>query len=253
MENVIIMGYGVVGKAMSIAYGIKNKWDINQDNNTNLREFYKKNTRDRFYVISVPTPTENGKQDVSAVTDVITRVKNIGIDNNTIFVLRSTVLPGTTSWLEKQYGINIVHFPEFLTEKTAVLDEMCPEFKILGYNNIVVGNKVMRKFHCDNPEWYKPETTELVKYTMNTFFATKVTLGNVFSDLAKHFGADYGVIQECLEAHKWGSINGWNPYHGNKRGFHGKCLPKDVGAISFFDKTGFLSKLLEVNDALSKV
>jgi len=81
-----------------------------------------------------------------------------------------------------------------------------------------------------------PTTAEVIKYTMNSFFALKVIFGNQIWDVAKSIGADYEKIKTVLEKHKWGSKNGWNVWHNGGRGFDGRCLPKDVSAfINAFD------------------
>lgn len=252
--NAFVLGYGVVGKATALALDIRHHYDISDGNTDAIRDFVEPlkalgSTHNRYYFICVPTPSyEDGVQNTEAMRDVVQKV--LEFDPSPIFVLRSTVAIGTTRLFEETYKRPFIHFPEFLTESSALKDSFFPDMIYIGSNDLVLSQE-LKTFLTEmigEPIIVKPETSELLKYAMNTFFATKVTLGNIFRDIAMETGADYWETQRALESHKWGSKNGWNPYHGNKRGFGGKCLPKDVLTLSRFDKTGFIKKMVEVNN-----
>ena len=70
----------------------------------------------------------DGSQGLSYVENVF----NTATDRP-IYILKSTVLPGTTDRLSKQYpNFKIIFSPEFLTERTAKLDMLTQSRIILG-------------------------------------------------------------------------------------------------------------------------
>ena len=73
-------------------------------------------------------------------------------------------------------------------------------------------------------------TAELTKYMENAWLATQVTFSNEFYEIAQNFGVDYLELREL-----WGLDPRVSMSHTlvfkHKRGFGGKCLPKDLDAI----------------------
>jgi UDPglucose 6-dehydrogenase len=247
LHKVYVIGFGVTGKAIAYVLSLPSNRCIDTLNKETVEPAY-------CYILCLPTPTVKGRQDISAIEEWVPRLKKL--NKNALVILRSTVLPGTTDKLIKKYGMKIVFVPEFLTESTALEDAENPEFMVIGTDDVLLRKKVYNIFaESVNPKLWiycSPTTAEMVKYTMNCFFALKVVYGNQLWDLCKQTGANYEILRETLENHKWGSKNGWNVWHNNKRGFAGKCLPKDVEAISNFSKLPLLSIMKEINDKLLK-
>jgi UDPglucose 6-dehydrogenase len=238
----------MVGKAMGGALKLDYHLDI---------DFKPKDLENLKYIklffLCVPTPTEKGKQNLTAIHEWLVRIKKL--KTNPIVVIRSTVLPGTTEKLIDQYGLRIVFVPEFLTESSALSDELCPELLVIGTWDFEL-RSVLSDFFMDmgmQPRrvmFGSPTTAEMIKYTMNTFFALKVTFANQIWDACQKSGADYGKIAEALEFHKWGSKNGWNVWQGGFRGYSGKCLPKDTEAFINAFHAPLLSVMQAINNEL---
>ena len=89
-----------------------------------------------FIFLSVPTPSrKSGDIDISIVDNALNEISNIK-SKDSIILLRSTVVPGTSrNFQEKYKNLNIVFNPEFLTEKNAVLDFVSQERAIFGGEN----------------------------------------------------------------------------------------------------------------------
>jgi UDP-glucose 6-dehydrogenase len=86
---------------------------------------------------------------------------------------------------------------------------------------------------------------ECIKYIENTWFATKVTFANEWHEICKAFGASFNTVREG-----WILDNRVEKMHSmvfeNKRGFGGRCYPKDLmGIISASEKAGYEPKLLK--------
>lgn len=229
--SITIFGAGVVGKSTGHLFGRNVKYiDLDSDK----EDIDIAIRRSDYVIICVPTPTVDGKQNIQAITDWLKIIEKKVKGHKVI--IRSTVLPTTCKKLSKKYKLQIAHVPEFLTEATALYDAEHPEILVIGADDIIFREEVFQLFNsrveakkaiqCDLT------TAETIKYTINSWFALKVVFANEIWDLANEVGASYGKIREVLEQHKWGSKNGWDVWQGGFRGAGGKCLPKDLWALT---------------------
>lgn len=243
----IVIGPGYVGKAT--AYALEINDIIGKEEHIYGNDY-------RYFFLCVPTPTDkDGKQDLSAIEEWLIKIKKLNQDkDDKIVIIRSTILPGTTDKYSQKYNLHIAHIPEFLSENTAIEDELNPEFIVIGCGDIVIREKLKKLFiplgHPINFILCDPTTAELIKYSMNSFFTLKVIYSNQLWDVAKEVGANYEKVKEALESHKWGSKNGWDVWHKKGRGAGGKCLKKDLRA--FVNKFN-VSLLKEVNNINEKL
>ena len=111
-----------------------------------------------------------------------------------IYIIKSTVTPGTTRDLIKEFNeLKIIFSPEFLTERTSKLDMLTQARIILGgnkkYTNEVKSLFIQRFMNRTIIET-DTVTAELVKY-MNNTFATKVSIINEFKLLSDKIGANW--------------------------------------------------------------
>lgn len=244
--NAVIIGPGVIGKATGSALGIERYVRKNDD----ISDFIDAD----YFFLCVPTPSaSDGTQDTSNIEIWLEKIAKYALEKT--IIIRSTVLPGTTDKLSKKYPLlTIAHVPEFLTEGTALEDERDPEFVVIGCKDILAREKIKEIFHnvCPPSKFIlcDPTTAELIKYSMNSFFALKVIYANQLWDVAKEVGANYEKVKEALESHKWGSENGWDVWHGGFRGFSGKCLPKDLYAFTKRFKLPLLDTVRQINKKL---
>ncbi len=75
-----------------------------------------------------------------------------------------------------------------------------------------------------------PEAAELCKYMENAFLAMKVTFCNEFYEIATRLGVDYDELRELwLLDPRIGKSHTF--VFPDKRGYGGRCLPKDMRAI----------------------
>jgi len=248
-----IIGYGVLGKAYSKALGIEMYIDL-VNGSVELSEMCEKA---KWILICVPTPpTEEGDCDTKNVEDWVEKISKE--DKGNIVVIRSTVIPGTASRLMERYGVDIVSAPEFLTESTALEDAMSPDIEILGAAN----EKLAKDFYKFQKEArkgnsYQPylvitdnTTAEFIKYSINSFYATKVTFANEVYNKAEEIGVDYDTVVDAMYHRKWIGGNHLKVFHKGKRGYAGKCLPKDTLAFSRFTKSQLLGLVNDINKGL---
>ena len=133
-----VIGNGFVGEAISFAFSsVLDTYTYDKNPLKCIDNLESVNKCD-FVFVCVPTPMlRNGSQDLSFVNQVFkTAVKK------PIYILKSTVLPGTTEKLCKKYpNIKIIFSPEFLTEKNSKNDIINPSRIILGGNPNLIESK----------------------------------------------------------------------------------------------------------------
>jgi len=83
-----------------------------------------------------------------------------------------------------------------------------------------------------------PTQAELVKYTKNTFYALKVVFANQMYDICEALGEDWYTIRDIITTEQAQPIgpSHLDPIFGLRRGFGGKCLPKDSQALGILAK-----------------
>ena len=155
--------------------------------------------------------------------------------------------------------------PEFLTEKNYLDDIYNAKFVILGippkfdmskYQKIL---KVIRLFYKHNSQidifMRSYEEAELFKYTLNTYFATKITFFNEIHELCEKMDVDYQKLKELFKLDpRVGEYGTVVPGPGNEfYGFFLKCLPKEVvGMIKLQEKLELSNELMVCVDKRNK-
>ena len=159
-----------------------------------------------------------------------------------VFVIKSTVPPGTTERISAKYPrLNVCFSPEFLTEANSDAD-------FANQTRIIIGGEgaksVKTMFRRPFPNAAivvtKSETAEMVKYFTNCFLATKVTFANQMYEICAKTGIDYDKVCEyALYDPRIGKSHLAVPGPDGDLGFGGHCFPKDLAAmISFANNSG---------------
>ena len=235
--SVGIIGNGFVGEAQAYAFSPISDiciYDLDPLKSTHSIQ----NVHNCDYVfVCVPTPMfEDGTQDLSYVESVFEMATD-----KSLYILKSTVLPGTTDKLSEQYpDLKIIFSPEFLTERTAKLDMLTQSRIILGGElSLTEKAKTLfnKRFKIKNIIQTDSKTAELTKYMNNTFFATKVSIMNEFKLLCDKIGANWeDALRGFISDGRIGDSHLNVPGHDGKLGYGGTCFPKDVNALLSFSK-----------------
>lgn len=235
-----IVGHGFVGKAVDFGFSVNvEKTIIDPNYNTSIDDL-KKNVPDVIF-ICVPTPMQpDGAIDCSIILDVVNEITKKEI--NSIIVIKSSITPSTLKLCNEINPTKIVYNPEFLTERNANNDFVNPRVLVIGGSN--ENNQFVYKIHqknssCANCPVFFTDliTASLVKYTLNTFLATKVLFMNEIYKIHNSLetSSSWDDFTEILKAE--GRIG---PSHMNvpgpdgRFGFGGACFPKDLSALIKF-------------------
>ena len=184
--------------------------------------------------IAVPTPTTPRGFDDSIVLDVLRLV-----GKGKTAVIKSTLLPGTTESLQRQYpDLVVMHSPEFLSVATAQHDAEHPTRNIIG----VAVDSVDHRTRAKEVMAILPEApyslictareAELIKYGRNCLGFVRVVFINLMYDLARQLGIDWEPVRQAMAADPDCGPTYLNPVHKSGRGAGGACFIKDFAALS---------------------
>ncbi|MDE2573049.1 MAG: UDP-glucose/GDP-mannose dehydrogenase family protein, partial [bacterium] len=208
--------------------------------------------------IAVGTPMgEDGHADLQHVRQVAVEVA-AALDGAKIVVNKSTVPVETGDLVASiirehktsSHRVHVVSNPEFLREGSAIVDFMKPDRIVLGVEDDGA-ETVMRDLYAplEAPIIVTDvRTAEMIKYTANSFLATRVSFINEIAAICERVGADVKDVVAGAGSDKRIGTTFMNP----GLGFGGSCFPKDVLALrriaeSYSLEPHILGAVLEVN------
>lgn len=191
-------------------------------------------------------------------------------------VLRSTVSLGFTDYMARQMveaGLppRLVHNPEFLTARCAVVDFQTPSRHVIGQplddgplsppHPLV--QETSERLRCLLLERFPgvpihimtSHESELVKLTCNSFFALKVMFFNGIQQLCAARELNYGdVLKGVLSDGRIAHSHTQVPGPDGQPGFGGTCLPKDLEslALSMLASNIPIGELLQLTGQLNR-
>lgn len=188
--------------------------------------------------ICVPTPeSKTGEVDTSIVNSVLKELENNKYTG--IVVIKSTITADYLIQFKKQYKLRLVYNPEFLTEANAHQDFINPQMQILGgrwKDCELVEKAYVKHSRVKIVPTFKTDmiSASLLKYTINSWLATKVTFMNEIQQLHESSGANTSWEQftDMLQRDtRIGNTHLKVPGPDGKFGFGGHCFPKDTAAL----------------------
>jgi len=253
-HNIGIIGNGFVGSAVASGFSLHANvriYDVDISKTTHkLEEVI---NASEFIFVSVPTPMRGalgGSIDPTIMYEAFDNISKLNRRNDNIFIVKSTVTPGTIEKLIKKYpNLKIIHSPEFLTERSARLDFINAPRIILGGEEEHL-DRVEELFRVRFPhiKIIKTDVTtaQFIKYMGNCFFATKVSFMNEMRQAADVLGVNWNeTMAGFVSDGRIGNSHLDVPGHDGSYGFGGKCFPKDINAfISLFKEIGVEPKVM---------
>jgi len=256
--KVSIVGHGFVGKALE--NGINDnvsKQIIDPKYNNSISDVTQFNPKIIF--ICVPTPMNNdGTQDLDILRNVIKEIYNMQLAAK--IVIKSTVLPSEI--LDFQNLIpGILYNPEFLTEKNANKDFINGHLIVIGGDS--ENRSLISEFYQENTKCISKDhiltdliSASLIKYTVNSFLASKVIFFNEIYGLFNQSGTKESweyFIEALSKDTRIGNSHMQVPGPDGRYGFGGACFPKDSLALYKYSKSlnvplGILKKVIDTNN-----
>ena len=250
--NIGIIGQGYVGTAIKLGFEqhynvlTYDKFDLAKSTHSKISDLVEET---KVIFVCVPTPMRKDGTCYTGIVEEVIREINETADDH-IIVIKSTIPPGTTDRINKEYTHSTVIFnPEFLTEENFLEDFRNQKRIILGGDRIGT-NKLRQIYSKVFPKATivktGSKTAEMVKYFTNTFLATKVSFANEMYSVCEQIGIDYDKVVEYATYDERLGKSHWNvPGHDGDFGFGGHCFPKDLRALLHLtEKLGTLNNVL---------
>ena len=255
-----IVGHGFVGKAVDEGFKRNvEKFVVDPIYKTSINDLVKFNPD--FIFVCLPTPMlKSGDQDSSILLEVFSELNEKA--RSIPKILKSTILPNTLMEIFNACD-NVLYNPEFLREKHANEDFENSPFVILAGENdlsLTVEKLYVNNSSCKTKNFIHidPVSASLIKYSLNSFLATKVIF---FNQIKKIFDASNAEINWTeftvilASDSRVGSSHMEVPGHDGKKGFGGACFTKDTAALfKYSEEVGehfsLLASTININNSI---
>ena len=235
MGKIGVVGQGYVGTAIKLGFQdhydvlTYDKFDLGKSTHSKISDLV---AEAKVIFVCVPTPMrKDGTCYTGIVEEVIREINETATDH--IVVIKSTVPPGTTDRINKEYTHSTIIFnPEFLTEAN-FLDDFKNQKRIILGGDRKGTNKLRQIYSKVFPHATivktGSKTAEMVKYFTNCFLATKVSFANEMDLVCGQIGIDYDkVVEYATYDERLGKSHWAVPGPDGDFGFGGHCFPKDL-------------------------
>ena len=242
--NLGIVGNGFVGSAVA------NGFDKNVKKFIVDPKFNRNTIQDlivfdpKLVFVCVPTPPQESHYDVDVqyVDKVLKELHDYKYKG--VVVVKSTITPDHLIRFKKTYKLSLVYNPEFLTEANSFEDFINPSMQILGgkwRDCETVEKAYVKHSSVKTVPTFKTDliTASLIKYTINSWLATKVTFFNELYQLHNNSETKvpWETFTEMLSQDKRiGDSHMKVPGPDGEIGFGGHCFPKDTKALLYYSK-----------------
>ncbi len=240
-----VIGSGFVGGAVINGFDQPNvdMWVVDpKKTTTTLRQLVEADTHITF--ICLPTPeSADGSVNVTIVDSVLDELNKFAYDG--LVVIKSTITPDHLTRFVEQYDLRIVYNPEFLTEANAHQDFINPPMQILGgvWEECEIVERAYVEFSkVKVVPTFKTDivSASLLKYTINSWLATKVSFMNELYRLhqASNASTTWDQFTDMLQRDpRIGGSHLSVPGPDGQFGFGGHCFPKDTaGLLSYSEQ-----------------
>ena len=198
-------------------------------------------------IVCVGTPSAvDGSLNLRYVVDVSSQIasslKDSPPTNPLTVVFRSTVRPGTMENVvrpvfesilgdQTDSSMELVYFPEFLREGSAVEDYFSPPKMVFGTRDGQPSERMKALNEgIEAPTfWVRYPEAEITKFVDNTWHALKVAFANEIGRTCLEMGISASKVHEIFKSDTKLNISAYYTRPGGA--FGGSCLPKDVRAL----------------------
>ena len=194
--------------------------------------------------VCVPTPEgSTGEVDTRIADSVLQNLHEIQYKG--VVVIKSTITPDNLIRFKNTYDLRMVYNPEFLTEANAKEDFLNPSIQVLGgewEDCEVVEKAYVRHSSVKIVPTFKVDlvSASLIKYTINSWLATKVMFFNELHNLHRASGATSSwqqFTEMVSQDPRIGKSHMKVPGADGEFGFGGHCFPKDTKALAHYAKS----------------
>lgn len=179
--------------------------------------------------------------DKSIIIEVLNAINNY----NGLVVIKSTVEPTTTDYLQDQFpNLKLLINPEFLSASTAYEDFHSQSHIVLGKSSkckdedlLLLKDFYHQYYPNANISLCSSTEAESMKIFLNSFYSVKIQFFNELFMLCDKTNTNYNNVLDLMLKNNW-----INPMHTKVPGtdgqlsYGGNCFPKDTNALLCFMK-----------------
>ena len=254
LKDLLLIGYGVVGKAVYNGLGEKNHIDVHDPNaGWDNEKFY---SDFDGIILCLPTPQGPlGECDDMLVEQYITSIR-LEVPEMPILI-KSTISIELVELLEDDEFLT--YNPEFLTEVDSIEEFQEQRFAIFGGHQSKFWYEIfIQSIYIDEVRFTTMKNAAFAKYAINSFLATKVVFFNELKALynkssSRLHNTEFDTLTELISMdERIGDSHMMVPGTDMRYGFGGMCLPKDTSAFTTSaERSGaplrLLEKAIEIN------
>jgi len=244
MMSVSIIGIGFVGGAMNKSFKEKGYNSICYDKFKQIG-LLEDTLKSSIMFLALPTAYSKSKMEYDKVPIRETCKKLVEYNYSGLVVIKSTVEPGTTETLVKEFPeLKFIHNPEFLTAATAYTDFHNQKHIVLGKASNVKMNNISDLLEFYSSTYPNAEISicsatesESMKSFVNCFYSVKIQFFNELYLACKASNCNYEIVKNLMLKNEW-----INPMHtavpgtDGKLSYGGYCFPKDTNALMQYMK-----------------
>ena len=191
-----IIGNGFVGSAVEYGFSVDTEQFIVDPkfNDNTLQDLVNRNAEITF--VCVPTPQQDTHMDVdTSIARTVLQELN-ELEYKGVVVVKSTITPHHLKQFKTLYSnLRLVYNPEFLTEANSKQEFINPHMQILGgelQDCIEVEQAYINHSKVKIVPTFKTDLTSasMIKYTINSWLATKVSFFNELFHLHQSSNAE---------------------------------------------------------------
>ena len=189
-------------------------------------------------ISTIGTPVDEFQSPVPRIFIDFLESINAGLRQGQLFILRSTVFPGTSRWVAEQlelYGVDLAFCPERIVQGDAINEIYKLPQIVSGANKLAVdrASALFQKIGVQIIEC-SLEEAELAKLYLNAFRYSQFAISNEFYRIAVEKGLDYTKILNVMtKDYDRGNII---PKAGLSAG---PCLLKDTQQLIAYSSNSF--------------
>ena len=249
LPSIGIIGGGFVGTAISSGFSHYTQVRLYDINPMKTVDDYFDVIESDILFMCLPTPMlPDGSVDLRIVRNALHTLDSALQVKHKPVIIKSTIPPLALEELAKDFrpSIHLIYSPEFLTERTAMLDFQQQSRLIFGgyIPDIVATTDLVEAYDTNITQintlfshrfplvptiWTTMRQASLVKYFSNVFFATKISVFNEFAQISEALELDPDEVAGMVLLDQRIGRSHWQvPGHDGRRGFGGSCFPKDV-------------------------
>ena len=228
--NIIIAGYGFVGKAVANTIEEKNTIHIVDPAYTTAKIEHFPYAEGIIICVGTPS-TDIGDCDVSQIYNVMSEVPI-----HVPVLIKCTARPDYLEQLLKDFkNHSVCYSPEFLRAATAEEDFANQKYMVIGGDDPDGFWQTLFTESLPNCKMYFNTSiveASTIKYAVNCFLSTKVAFFNQLYDICQANGSEYSLVRQVLTHDlRIGNSHMLVPGPDMSRGFGGACFPKDTKAF----------------------